>query len=177
MAAIDQATIQQFIDAGQNAPHTAGKGRAFEDLICYLFGLVPGVTITHRNETNQFHTEEIDVAIWNECDPQGLLNLPNLILIECKNWSKPVGSIEVNWFDSKLRNRGLDIGVLVAVNGITGDAEDLSAAHFTVASALKERRKLIVIRQDEIKAMADTSDLCTLIKRKICDLAVRGTLS
>ena len=36
-----------------------------------------------------------------------------LNLIECKNWTNRVGSAEVNWFDAKLRNRGLTFGILV----------------------------------------------------------------
>lgn len=92
-------------------------------MICYLFGLVPGVAITHRNDMNPFNTEEIDVALWNEQDAGGLHFLPNVILIESKNWSNPVSSIEVNWFDTKLRNRGLDFGILISPHGITGDAD------------------------------------------------------
>ena len=99
MPPINTATLQGYIDIGQGAATTALKGRALEDLICYLFGLVPVVTITHRNEMNAFDTEEIDVALWNEQDPSSFHFLPNVILIEAKNWSKPVSSIETNWFD------------------------------------------------------------------------------
>jgi hypothetical protein len=82
----------------------------------------------------------------------------------------------VNWFDTKLRNRGLDFGVLVATNGITGNGNDLTAAHHIVATALKERRRLVVICGDELTALADSSDLVKLIKEKLCDLAVKGTI-
>ena len=122
MPAIDTATLQGYINVGQTAGSTSNKGRALEDLICYLFGLVPGVTITHRNKMNVFDTEEIDVAVWNEQAPSGFHFLPNLILIEAKNWSNPVSSMEVNWFDSKLRDKGLDFGILISPCGITGNA-------------------------------------------------------
>lgn len=59
MVAIVQATLEAFIDAGTNAANTTAQGRALEDLICYVFGLVPGIAITHRNEMNVFATEEI----------------------------------------------------------------------------------------------------------------------
>jgi hypothetical protein len=100
---INTGTLQGYINVGRNAGTTAEKGRALEDLICYLFGLVPGVTITHRNDMNAFDTEEIDVALWNDQDATGFNFLPNVILIESKNWSHAVSSIEVNWFDTKLR--------------------------------------------------------------------------
>ncbi|TIR25965.1 MAG: restriction endonuclease [Mesorhizobium sp.] len=172
MVAINQNMIQGFVDAGVNGATTADKGKALEDLICYLFDLVPGIAITHRNEKNEFATEEIDVALFNE----GLPFLPNIILVEAKNWSNRVGSVEVAWFLTKLANRGLDFGILVTTLGITGDAGDLTAAHQTVAMALPQRRKLIVLTIDEISALADTDELVKLIKTKLCDLAVKGTI-
>jgi hypothetical protein len=176
MAAIVQQTVQEYVDAGTNRATTADQGRALEDLICYVFTQVPGISITRRNEMNPFHTEEIDVALWNDGQPDGLFFLPNIILVECKNWSKSVGSAEVNWFDSKLRNRGLNFGVLVATNGITGNAEDLTAAHSIVAAALREGRRLVVVRTQELLALTDSPQLVLLIKEKLCDLAVRGTV-
>lgn len=176
MAAIDQQTLQDFIGAGANAATTTGKGRALEDLVCYLFGLVPGVAITQRNEMNVFDTEEIDVALWNDKVPGGLFFLPDIILVECKNWSSPVGSGEVNWFDTKLRNRGLEFGILIATHGITGNGNDLTAAHKIVADALKEKRRLVVITIEEILALGDTEALAHLLKKKMCDLAVRGSM-
>jgi hypothetical protein len=176
MPAIDLAALQGFINAGQNAGSTVEQGRALENLICYLFGLVPGVAITHRNALNTFDTEEIDVALWNEGSDSGFRSLPPLILVECKNWSRAIGSIEVNWFDSKLRNRGLDFGILVAPRGITGNAAGLSAAHSVVAAALRERRRLIVLTTKELLALADTDALALLVKKKLCSLAVQGTI-
>lgn len=176
MAAIDEQIIQGYLDQGENADTTTGKGRALEDLVCYLFGLVPGIAITQRNEMNVFDTEEIDVALWNDKDPTGFVFLPDIILVECKNWSSAVGSGELNWFDTKLRNRGMEFGVLVATKGITGNANDLTAAHKIVADALKEKRRLVVITQDEILALPDTDALCHLLKKKMCELAVKGAL-
>lgn len=176
MAAISQATVAGHIAIATNGATTAERGKAYEELICYVFSQVPGVSMTRRNAMNAFQTEEIDVAVWNDGHADGLFFLSNIILIECKNWSNSVGSIEVNWFDTKLRNRGLDFGVLVATNGITGDANDLTAAHSIVAAALRERRRLVVIRGDEILGLTDSSELVKLIKEKLCDLAVMGTV-
>lgn len=176
MAPIVAATIQAFLDAGRNGHTTAVQGRALEDLICYAMAQIPGVTITHRNELNAFETEEIDVAIWNDGPAEGLFFLPNIFLVECKNWSNRVGSIEVNWFDAKLRSRGLTFGILVTTLGITGQAADLTAAHLTVAAALREGRRLVVITTDELLTIGNSEGLIRLIKLKLCDLAVKGTV-
>src|SRR5690606_24841573 len=175
MPAIDSATVEGYVDLGLNAATTTEQGRALEDLVCYVFGLVPGIAITHRNELNVFDTEEIDVALWNDGASDGFDFLPNVILVECKNWSSPVGSGEVAWFISKLRNRGLDFGILVSAKGITGSDADLSAAHSQVSAALIDRRRMIVVTTDEISDLADTDALQILVKKKLCDLAVKGT--
>jgi hypothetical protein len=176
MAEISQSTIQAYVESGSNSSTTADQGRALEDMICYIFEQVPGISITRRNDLNSFRTEEIDIALWNDTHTDGFHFLPNIILVECKNWSSRVTSSEVNWFDAKLRNRGLDFGILVAMNGITGDPEQLTAAHSIVASALKESRRLLIIKGDELLPLRDSSELVRLVKEKLCDLAVKGTL-
>jgi restriction endonuclease len=177
MAVIVQAMVEAYVVTGANGPTTADQGRALEDLICYVFAQVPGISITRRNELNAFQTEEIDVALWNDGHPDGFFFLPNIILVECKNWSARVSSAELNWFDSKLRNRGLPFGVLVAAQGITGDAAEITAAHSIVAAALREGRRLVVINSDELMALTDSSELVRLVKEKLCDLAVKGTVA
>lgn len=177
MVPLDTALIRAFIDAGGCMDATmADRGKALEDLICYVFGQVPGISITRRNAMNEFHTEEIDVALWNEHHRDGLPFLPHIILIESKNWSSRVSSIEVSWFASKLQSRGLDFGILVTTKGVTGEPRELSRAHSIIAGALRERRRLVVITADELLACEHTGELVHLIKEKLCDLAVSGTL-
>jgi hypothetical protein len=176
MVVISKRTIKKHFTTGATATTASGQGKALEDLICYVFERLPGISVTRRNVTNPFHTEEIDVAFWNEQHPKGLPFLPNVLLVECKNWSTAVGSEQVNWFDTKLRNRGLSFGILVASNGITGNATDITDAHNIIAGALKESRRLIVITKNELLSLADTTDFVLMIKEKLCDLAVKGTV-
>lgn len=177
MPAILRATIEAYVEAGANGATTADQGRALEDMICYVFTQVPGILITRRNEMNAFHTEEIDVALWNDGHGDGFFFLPNIILVECKNWSSRVCSAELSWFDAKLRSRGLSFGVLVAAKGITGDVADITAAHSIVAGALREGRRLVVIKNDELLTLTDSQELVRLVKEKLCDLAVKGTVA
>ncbi|TGQ80242.1 hypothetical protein EN850_13240 [Mesorhizobium sp. M8A.F.Ca.ET.207.01.1.1] len=178
MPLLDAPTMQGHlaIALDQDAT-TSQRGKALEDLVAYVFGQVPGIAVTHRNEMNVFDTEEIDVAIFNDGAPDGFHYLPSVILIECKNWSSAVSSIEVSWFINKLRSRGLDFGVLVATNGITGNVAELTNSHNLVAAALLERRKLIVLTTAEIAALVDTDQLSTLVKRKLCELAIKGSIA
>ena len=129
------ATVQAYIAVWENGASNAEQGHALEDLICYVFSQVPGISVTRRNELNAFLTEEIDVALWNESPVDGFFFLPNIILVECKNWSTRVTSAELAWFDTKLRNRGLNFGILVAPQGITGNAQEVTAGRSIVAAA------------------------------------------
>ena len=176
MARISQQRINQFLAIGDNAATTAEKGRAFEDLICYLFSKIPGISVTRRNILNQFGSEEIDVAFWNRPNPNGLYFLQNIILVECKNWSQPLGSAEVSWFDAKLRRRAQPFGILIAANGITGNAADKTAAHDVISAALAEGRQFVVITRQEIENLTLSIQLVELIQSKLCELAVAGTL-
>ena len=169
--------LAEYFDVCDNGLTNQLRGRSFENLTCYLFQLIPGITIALRNQMNAFENEEIDIAIWNDKSRHGLTFLPNIFLIECKNWSNPVSSIEVNWFCQKLASRGLDFGILIANNGITGNVNDLNAAHNTIAFHLSQKRNLIVITRDEMDNLNNTSQVIQLIKEKLCLLAVSGKIA
>jgi len=176
MTVVSRKKAASFFSASDKSSSSFEKGRLLEDLICYLFAKVPGITLTKRNRYNNFNSEEIDVAFWNDKNPRGLYFLENVVLVECKNWSNRVGSQEVSWFDRKLRQRGQTHGVMVAANGITGDASEKTSAHQIIGEALKEGRKLIVISREEILKLANSEQLVKLIKQKICELVVSGSL-
>jgi hypothetical protein len=154
---------------------TTERGKALEDLICYLFECVPGVTVEDRNAMNVAGTEEIDVALWNDKALNGLDFLPNVILVEAKNWTSPVSSMEVAWFIAKLRNRGRDYGILVAMNGITGCPEERKNAYFEVASALKDKVQVIIVTRDDLLSLSSIGDLARLLKKKECQLVIRAS--
>jgi hypothetical protein len=151
------------------------KGRALEDFICYLFPFVPGVEIAERNALNAFDTEEVDVALWNDRHRRGLYFLPNLLLVECKNWSHPCGSQEVSYFVNRLRQRGCDHGLLIATNGVTGSADDLTRAHFEIATALAAGIRVLVVTSAELENLRSSDEMVVLLKKKLCQLVVSGT--
>jgi hypothetical protein len=176
MAASFRVAVKKLLKAADQAKTPATKGKAFEDLACYLFESIPGISISHRNALNVFESEEIDVAFWNEQVTDGLKWLKAFLLVECKNWSAAVGSAEVVTFIAKLRNRGLDFGILIAANGITGSPEESNRAHHQVSLALSDKIQLIVITRSEIEGLKDGAELVRLIKRKVGQLIATGTV-
>ena len=132
--------------------------------------------MSKRNEFDELRTEEIDIAFWNEKRENGLPFLNYLILVECKNWSNPVGSIEVSWFAQKLEARGLDFGIFVAYNGITGSSVNGTSSYQILSRVLAKGIKLIVITKYEIESLENTMQLIRIIKEKLCEITVRGTI-
>ena len=171
-----QADIRRQLQKCGNATAHYHKGKALEDLMCCLFEAIPGITAI-RNKKNVFETEEVDICLYNIFSPGGLPSpaFPPWILIECKNWSQKVSSSEVSWFDTKLRDRGLSLGILIATQGITGDSQRLTDAHFIVAKALSEQRKIIVITRKDIEELTDASDLVNLLIDKLSNLFLNMT--
>jgi hypothetical protein len=176
MAKYSRQKVNSLFRESDGATDNNVKGRALEDLICYLIETVPGVSVTTRNTLNSFASEEIDIAFWNEQKRNGFSFLPRILLTECKNWSSAVGSSEVSFFAQKLKHRGLDHGILIASNGITGSPEDLRSAHHQITMALSERLHILVVTREEIQKLAATEDLVMLFKKKLTQLAVAGTI-
>jgi hypothetical protein len=176
MTAIDRHRVAALLAAGDAATTTTERGRALEEVIVYVFGLVPGVVVSMRNALNAFHSEEIDVAFWNDWDPAGLRFFDHLLLVESKNWRVPVGSRDLAVFDHKVMSRGRPMGIFVAAAGITGDPADRTAAHAVLAQALAHKREIIVITRRELETLTDTGDLVLLLKQKRAQLVVSGTI-
>jgi hypothetical protein len=175
MTTISKKKMQAYFDRSKRARKAKNKGKIFEDLVCYVSQAVPGVSIRKRNKLNPFHSEEIDVGLWNERSPSGFHFLPNTILIEAKNWSSPVGSKEVASFIAKVEARGLEFGFLVALNGVTGEGADIEAARDTIRHALGKKIRIVVIKKTDIEKFRSGRDFVELVKERLCELAASGT--
>lgn len=158
-----------------DATTTDEKGRALEDFIEHLFLRIPGIERVQRNTLNAFQTEEIDLAVGNGGHRNGLSAFPDVILVECKNWSNAVGSEEVTYFCEKLRARGCILGILIAMNGVTGDPAALTAARFQIARALGEKIRIIVLKREELEELRSASQFVALMKHKTLQLVASGT--
>lgn len=174
MIPYDREKIAQIIKESAESNQTYEKGKLFEDLACYLFETIPGIEIAQRNAMNQYNTEEVDVSIWNDGAADGLYFLNTLFLVECKNWSSAVESVDVNWFATKVEDRGLDFGILLAANGITKENSEIKRAQSILTGYLRKHIRIIVIDKEEILGLETTDDMIFLIKRKICELVVNG---
>jgi len=150
----------------------ADKGKALEAFCEEFFAAIPGVVVTERRVLDDAHSQEVDLVLDNYQDDDGLPELAPLLFVEAKNWTSPVGSAEVAWFDWKIRLAGLSQGILVVANGVTGRPDDRTSAWRILGQANLEGRRLIVLSPDEMVACITTSDVRDLIRAKVRGLAV-----
>lgn len=173
MARYSQNTIINMLAQSDNAPTADAKGALFEDLILYLFNRVPGVDLYKRNVFNHSRAQEVDIAFWNKKQQNGFYFLHTMILTECKNLSRPVGSRDVSWFKEKIKSRGLEHGVMMATSGITGDPQELTNAHSIIIQALSDRIKILMINRTELLLLRNTYDLIRLLQGKLGELVLK----
>jgi hypothetical protein len=177
VAALSQQKISDLFAEGDAATTPYAKGKKLEELVTYIFGKVPRVKFYKANVVNNAASEEVDVAFFNNRIKTGFPFLQYLLLVECKNWSAPVGAVNVREFATKLKHRACAYGVLVAANGITGNPQDRTAAHDAIRMALAtEGISIIVITRAEIEGWALTEEVVDLFKLKLCELTVDGSI-
>lgn len=176
MAAIPQARLSQLLDACDDAASSNEKGAAFAQLVAYVFEQIPGITLRARETQNRDGSAEIDLAFLNARAEGGLTHLDTILLVECKNWAKRVGSQQVGAFALKLKRRNRRFGVLAAANGITGSPDDRRAAHSELASALAEGIEIAVITRQDIESLRSSADLVELLAAKRMELVSSGRI-
>lgn len=161
--------------ASDGAANTVERGRILEALIAYLLSCCPGVRHFNSNNLNAAGSSELDVCFWNNRRLGSLDFLPQILIVECKNTAARVGSPDVRIFLHKLITMRLDLGILVAANGITGDPNCVTAAHDVIRTAFHTSHiRLIVLTRAELEALETLDDLICLLQDKILLLTMQA---
>ncbi|MGW3242360.1 restriction endonuclease [Streptomyces sp. NPDC001070] len=167
--------VQDLISQGADKRLTTkARGDALEELFCYLLNELPGVR-TRRNSIDLFRSAEIDIAVLNGRVAPWLGAFPFLFLVECKNWDDPVDSATVAAFKTKLENRSVELGIIVAANGITGDEQDRKSAHHVIDLAQATGRRILVITLSQLAAIRTTDDFESLLADRLLHLVATGS--
>jgi hypothetical protein len=179
MADFDLAVYQAHLMRVDAATSADEKGAAFEDLAEYLLSRLNGVEVTGRDAN--MAAEEIDLVLWNAQVEDVLRPWEGVILVECKNWSNPVGAHQLDSFIGKMRRRSLRTGIFIAAHGVTGQyvtgsmAQPVGALEL-IRAALQEGIRVITITMDDLRSVTCCDDLRDLIKRRYCGLFVHKVL-
>jgi len=122
------------------------KGAKLEEFIASLFHKSFGFEVLAKNLLVE--TQELDIVLKNVSKNDFIKSLGStFILIECKNWSSPVGVSEARVFESKYRESGTKVrlGIFVAINGVTKPFK----SH--VRNLVRDGVNLVVIDNKEIE--------------------------
>jgi CheY-like chemotaxis protein len=99
------------------------RGKKLEELLLRLMTSVPGFQEASTNLRTP--SEEIDICLRNLSEDPLWRRGPDYLLVECKNWSRPVGTAELAWFSEKLRRRpNARVGFFVAPEGFSEPVEE-----------------------------------------------------
>jgi len=145
--------LPELIAKVKTTADTDEKGKYLEELVARFFSEIKGFQIMERKRTK---TEEIDIVIVNSSNQEIWKTESNLILVECKNWTKkPAGKNEYVAFREKLENRRgrAKLGFFISGRGFarTFGLEDLrnsKADLLIVPIDLKQLIDIIEARKD-----------------------------
>jgi hypothetical protein len=165
----DPQSLRQLLAEAGEAANTDQQGHAYERAIRYVFEAAG--CLVEQNQTNMGGTEEVDLGIGNT-GPFPLL--PQIFLAECKDWDDPVDSKTVGYFLNIVRNRSLELAIIVAPKGVTGDDRDMTYAHSLGFAAGAQNVKVVVITTEDLLALTSKGDFVALLHRRYLRAVVNG---
>jgi Restriction endonuclease len=162
---------------GDNAVVAEEIGAALEDVVSWTLCSLPGVRILHRDFVNRANSTEIDLFLFNNPRLSPIEFLPQFLIVECKNWRAPVNSATIRDFITKVRSARQEVGILVAANGITGDAADQTAANDDIRLAFdQDGTKILVLTRVEIEQLRSLREIVLLLQEKYGKACLRSTI-
>lgn len=172
--ALAHGELRRAADATRTAQE---RGRALENAAALVFSAVPGCEVRARRVADPWQSAEIDLVVGNRRRDDGLFYLPEIFLVECKNSAHPVPARDVRDFLTKVKHRGLELGVLIAAAGATGARDSRGAAHHAVAVEVALGVRLILVAVSELMAISNAREFVEVLHEKYFELAARGTFN
>ena len=148
--------LVELVEAVEAATTNESKGKTLESLAKFLFNSVPSLTCKYANL--QTRSSEIDLVVEYDSttDPIPLFDeLGRYCLVECKNWSKPVGVGPVRDFMGKLDKCKARLGIIFSKNGVTGVDSGADALREIQSRFDRDGTYLLVFSLDDLKEIRD----------------------
>jgi len=149
------------------------KGKLFEKAVKEIFELVPGLKVVGSNVNDGM--EEIDIQLRNYNREHVWAEFGGMILVECKNWSRPVGANEIASFKDKIIKSGLKSGILVAQVGVTGSPSDLEGAWGKVKMDLAMGCMIVILDGKDLQDILNCADVSEKVDDKYIQLFKLGS--
>lgn len=145
------------------------KGKRLEDLVRKIFETVAGLKFEGSNLVNAYGTEEIDLYFWNDRVVDGLHFLDCPLIIECKSSGQPVSGRDVRYFANTLKDKGRRSGILVALNGITGDETSITAGYFHLTAAMGDGVTVLILTAAHLCVLTSGADVVAALRKAMLE--------
>lgn len=158
--------VKEFVQRSNelmDTTSTAKRGLTYEHLALVLICAVDGLSLIGQDIRSA--AEETDLLISNESNDVFWNRMGDPILIECKNWDKPVGASEIAVIDTKMDRKRARTGILLSKEGITGD-KNRDAVLLIRENMSKYGRYLIVINEKDLIDIVDGTHPADKLKQK-----------
>lgn len=146
-----ETEIREAWKALDEPPDPNVRGRALEILLTRIFKTIPGFRSVDSNLRNAL--EEFDLTIRNESEDPFWKRESLYLLVECKNWSKPVGVDQLCRFLDKLPRFGrVRLGMFIAPGGVT------EPFRTELRSRRREDTLVMVLEREHLEALVFAPD-------------------
>lgn len=163
MSSTFKSEVRKRLKAAEATGLTAAaKGGLFEQLLVYIFDELPA-TIVEPDIISSFGTEQVDIAVSNR---GAFPSLPSVFLVECKNYRHKLDSKAVGYFLFICLSRKVELAVIVASDGLTGDSAEQTYAKSLAKAASPLGCKLIVLDRDDLLSFTTPDDVILLLERR-----------
>lgn len=154
--------LRTLVKATSSAQTSIEKGRTLERLAECFVNLFSGLAVAGKNISLQ--AEELDLIVKNEIDRIFWQRLGTPIIVECKNWTKPVGAREIRDLVQKMRE--VRTAFLIAAHGVTSR----NGAHYEIIEARKEMKFVLVFDMRDFEEILRGSDPEEIIRERFYSL-------
>src|SRR5262245_31612979 len=162
------AKLSRLSYACATASGSYARGSALEDLVEYVFSLIPSVKLYDRDIKDESGSQEVDL-VFSHFHHISRLPMPDVtIIIECKNEADRTSAAQVREFGNKLRTRSMNSGVLVTSAGVSGNPG--KHGHAAIRDELQNGVAIIVVTTSELVRLNKPSDLAALLTARLNEL-------
>jgi Restriction endonuclease len=139
-------------------------GKDLEKLAAYFLGAIPGFEV--RSDLAARDTQYDGLVRNRGVKHDFRADLGTYVLVECKDWSSPVGVSEVSQFINKLVLQDCRGGILFSSSGISGQDKGCDAELQLLKAHYRAGKIIIVLSEDDFRQAAEGRNLVMMLREK-----------
>jgi hypothetical protein len=143
-------------------------GKALERLAEFFLGCIPGFEVRSGFKSEDAQYDGLVRNLGPKYDFRSDLGF--YLLVECKDWKKPVGVPQVSQFINKLVLQDCRGGILFSSQGITGEGAARNAELQLLKAHYRAGKIILVLNEEDFRQVAGGENLILMLRRKYEDI-------